>query len=209
MPHHLWQLSGESGPVMRWGKARRPRYLGGMLHFSFRRLCPLPLRGVDAASPRFAAGRGSRFPYSRTVPAERKGLFPCWTLAADNRERREAFPPYRSRWPSEESRLGLRWEKAALASTFRGLCFSFLGILPLYAVRAASSRFTAGRGRPFSPVPLLSTPCRRWGKSPFPGGFWQRAIAGERCRPCPLTGCRGAVWPLAEIRGKQHFSLRF
>ena len=173
------------------GKGTPPSVSWGMLHFSFRRLCPLPLRGVDAASSRFAAGRGSRLPYSRTVPAERKGLFPCWTLAADNRERREAFPPYRSRWPSEESRLGLRWEKAVLASTFWGLCFLFSGTLFLCAVRAASPHSTAGRGRP------------------FPGGFWQRAIAGKRCRPFPLTGCRGAVWPLAEIRGKQHFSLRF
>lgn len=166
MPHHLWRLSGESGPVLRWGKARRPRYLGGMLHFSFRRLCPLPLRGVDAASPRFAAGRGSRFPYSRTVPAERKGLFPCWTLAADNRERRETFPPYRSRWPLKEGKLGLRWGKAALASTFRGLCFLFWGFCPCMP-SALLLRAHCGERPAFFPCAPPVHPMPAVGKEPF------------------------------------------
>lgn len=209
MPHHLWQLSGESGPVLRWGKARRPRYLGGMLHFSFHRLCPLPLRGVDAASSRFAAGRGSRFPYSRTVPAERKGLFPCWTLAADNRERREAFPPYRSRWPSEESRLGLRWEKAALASTFRGLCFLFWGFCPC-ALSALPLR-TPLRGEVGLFPPCSSFPPHAGGgeRALFPAGSGSGQSRGKGVDPFPSPAAGGAVWPLAEIRGKQHFSLRF
>lgn len=155
------------------------------------------LRGEDRVSPTavLCQQRVKAFsyvgPWLQTIEREGK-LFPLSLSLAVERGQ--------TRTEMGESRAGLYISEAVL---------SFLEILSLRAVRAASSRFTAGRGRPFPPCPSCPPHAGGGERALFPAGSGSGQSRGKGVDPLPSPAAGGAVWPLAEIRGKQHFSLHF
>lgn len=116
--------------------------------------------------PALRCGERIAFPLQPYCASREERPFPMLDPGCRQSREKGSFSPYRSRWPLKEGKLGLRWEKAALTSTFRKLCFLFwrfcpcaLSALPL----RASLRGEAGlfpRAPPVRPMPAV-------GKEPF------------------------------------------
>ena len=80
--------------------------------------------------PALRCGERIAFPLQPYCASREERPFPMLDPGCRQSREKGSFSPYRSRWPLKEGKLGLRWEKAALASTFRGLCFLFWGFCP-------------------------------------------------------------------------------
>lgn len=159
--------------------------------------------------PALRCGERIAFPLQPYCASREERPFPMLDPGCRQSREKGSFSPYRSRWLLKEGKLGLRWEKAALASTFRKLCFLFWGFCPCALSALPLRASLRGEAGLFPPCPSCPPHAGGGERALFPAGSGSGQSRGKGVDPLPSPTAGGAVWPLAEIRGKQHFSLRF
>lgn len=140
-------------------------------------------------------GERIAFPLQPYCAGREERPFPMLDPGCRQSREKGSFSPYRSRWPLKEGRLGLRWEKAALASTFRGLCFLFWGFCPCALSALPPRAPLRGEVGLFPPCPSCPPHAGGGGRSLFPAGSGSGQSRGKGVDPLPSPTAGGRYGP--------------